>query len=54
MQRDGLSKPDALHEYEELKSIISDCLNNGADYDEIEDILLYDFGLEMDYIMDLI
>lgn len=32
MQRDALSKSDALHEYEELKSIISDCLNNGADY----------------------
>lgn len=54
MQRDGLSKPDALYEYEELKSIIQDCLNNGEDYDEIEAILLWEYALEMDYLMDLI
>lgn len=50
MARVGLSKPDAAHEYEELKSIIQECLCNGADYEQIEDILLYEYGLEMDLI----
>jgi len=33
---------------------IMDALSNGANYDEIADIMSGDLGLEMDYVMDVL
>lgn len=37
----------------ELRGEVNDALSSGGDYDDIEDIL-FSYGLEMDYIMDLL
>ena len=51
--RDGLTAKEAKEEKQKLQREIFEALENGACYDEIEEILL-DEGLEMDYVMDLL
>ena len=46
MRRDGMTREEAIEEINYISDEIN-CL----DYDEVEDFLLYDYGLEMDYIM---
>lgn len=53
-KRDKLSKKEAEEETSNIKMMIQDMLDNGDGYDEIEEKLMNDYGLEMDYIMDLI
>jgi hypothetical protein len=47
MQRDGMTKSEALEE-------IRDARQRVAEGEDPEEILHYDFGLEPDYIFDLI
>lgn len=51
MNRDGMSKEDAINKLNEVRTMISD-----ADYniDEVEDIIMMELGLEMDYIDDIL
>lgn len=53
MERDGLSKKEAVAYYRELRQEIYECVQEGGTYNEVEEILLSE-GLEMDYIMDFI
>lgn len=53
MERDGLSKKEAVAYYRELWREIYECVQEGGTYNEVEEILLSE-GLEMDYIMDFI
>jgi len=46
MRRDGMEKSEALEMIEEAKQLVAD----GGD---IEEILHYEFGLEPDYMFDL-
>jgi hypothetical protein len=46
MRRDGMEKSEALEMIEEAKQLVAD----GGD---IEEILRYEFGLEPDYMFDL-
>lgn len=53
MNRDGLTATEAKEEFNRERSDVLDAIENGATYDDIEDMLLEDMGLEMDYIMDM-
>lgn len=51
IKRDGLSELEARKEFECLRDSIFD---SNFDYDDIEDMLLYEYGLEADYLMDFL
>lgn len=53
MNRDGLTATEAKREFNRERSEVLDAIENGATYDDIEEMLLEDMGLEMDYIMDM-
>ena len=50
MERDNLTSEEADEAMSEIRKMVAD----GASYDEMEEALLYDLGLEMDYIFDFI
>lgn len=50
MRRDGLSEYEASNLAYQCKDHIFRAIENFADYDEIVDILMYDLGLEPDYL----
>ena len=51
MKRDGISKNEAEEIVSEAREAIMDC---GGDYEEAENVMYGDLGLEMDYLMDLL
>lgn len=51
MERDKLDRHLAENRVKEVKKLISD---SSLDYNEVEDIIQSELGLEMDYIIDLI
>ena len=53
MRRDGLSEEDAKREVEDFRADIEDSIMSG-NLEDIEDALMYDLGLEPDYLMDLL
>lgn len=53
MRRDGLSEEDAKREVEDFKADIEDSIMSG-NLEDIEDALMYDLGLEPDYLLDLL
>lgn len=54
MERDELTEEEAREQVEDAVEVINDILDNGGSYEEAEDVLLGDLGLEMDYIFDLL
>ena len=54
MNRDGLNKEEAKIRRAEARAELYAMLEDGDGYDDIEDMLACDYGLEMDYIFDLI
>ena len=52
-KRDGLSRQEAIAEYRRVKEIILDTLAKGSIM-EVEEILLQEIGLELDYIYNFI
>lgn len=54
MERDELTEEEAREQVEDVAKAINDNLENGGSYEEAEDVLLEDLGLEMDYIFDLL
>ena len=53
MNRDGLTVNEAKEEFNGLREDVLTAIEDGAGYDDVEDILL-DYGLEMDYVMDIL
>lgn len=53
MKRDGLTKDEAKREKEYARELIMDALEN-EDYDDIEDIMYGELGLELDYIDEML
>ena len=51
MERDKLDRHLAENRVKEVKKLIAD---SSLDYNEVEDIIQSELGLEMDYIIDLI
>lgn len=54
MSRDELTKEEARRERRRAHMELLEMIEDGADYDEVEDYLAYEFGLEPDYIDELI
>ena len=54
MKRDDLTEEEAREQVEEAVELINEILESGGSYEEAEEILLEDLGLEMDYIFDLL
>ena len=54
MNRDNMTKEEAHKEYQSASEMLFDMLEDGAGYEEVEDVLMCKYGLEMDYIMDLL
>ena len=54
MNRDNMTKEEAHKEYQNASEMIFDMWEDGAGYEEVEDTLMCEYGLEMDYIMDLL
>jgi hypothetical protein len=54
IERDGKKPEQAKRELQIARSEVRAMLADGADYEDIEEMLMYDYGLEMDYIMDLL
>lgn len=50
MKRDGMSEDEA---HEELMNVRDELGSGGYDYDEIQDYLMDEYGLEPDYIEDI-
>ena len=53
MKRDGMTKEEATSHYKAVKADINDAIANG-DSELVEDLMAEEFGLEPDYIMDLL
>lgn len=51
INRDGMSEDDA---HEEFMNLRDEVLNGDCSIEDIEDILLDDYGLELDYLMDIL
>ena len=54
ISRDNMTKEEAHRERQNASEMLFDMLEDGADYEEVEDTLMCEYGLEMDYIMDLL
>lgn len=54
MNRDGLSAEEANIELQNASESIFDIIGEGGSYDEVEDLLAMEYGLEMDYIFDML
>ena len=54
MNRDNMTKEEANRERQNASEMLFDMLEDGAGYEEVEDALMCEYGLEMDYIMDLL
>ena len=53
MERDGMTKKEAVAYCREIRNEIIAILEDGGGYEEVEDLMLSE-GLEMDYIMEFI
>ena len=54
VERDESTEEEAREQVEEAVELINEILESGGSYEEAEEILLDDLGLEMDYIFDLL
>lgn len=51
MHRDGLTEKEAHNELKKAKKALQECCYS---YEDFEDFMLENYGLEMDYIFDII
>lgn len=55
MNRDNMTRKEAEKRVEEVRGMLHEAIEyNGGDYDDVEEIMYCELGLEMDYVMDLI
>lgn len=53
MRRDSMTKQEAEDQLNSVREMVNDAVACG-DYDEVEEIMSSELGLEMDYIFDLL
>lgn len=53
MDRDDMTREEAEHHLEEVREMINEAVADGQ-YEEAEDIVYSELGLEMDYIFDIL
>ena len=54
MSRDNITQDEAEHIFKNVREEINDILEDGGSYDDVEDIMYCELGLEMDYIFDIL
>ena len=54
MRRDGMTREAAVDLCFDTREEIFQAVQAGEGYDEVEDILMYNLGLEPDYIMNFL
>ena len=54
MNRDHMTKAEARAEKNRIREELLEMIEDGASYEDVEDMLLGECGLEMDYLLDLI
>lgn len=52
--RDGITENEAINEVNNARESLYDIIENGGGIDDVEDMMMCDYGLEMDYIFDLL
>lgn len=52
--RDGITENEAINEVNNARESMYDIIENGGSIDDVEDMMMCDYGLELDYIMDLL
>lgn len=52
--RDGITENEATNEVNNARESLYDIIENGGSIDDVEDMMMCDYGLEMDYIFDLL
>ena len=54
MNRDGMTAKEAQEARNKAEHEVYAILEGGGGYDDVEDLMYGEYGLEMDYIMDLL
>ena len=54
INRDALSTEEAKEQRRQARELFYEMMDEGASYDEVEEMMMFEYGLEMDYIDDLI
>lgn len=54
INRDALSTEEAKEQRRQARELFYEMMDEGASYDEVEEMMSFEYGLEMDYIDDLI
>lgn len=54
MKRDNMSKDEAEQLFNRVRNEIYEVLEDEGGYDDVEDIMYCELGLEMDYIHDIL
>lgn len=54
MNRDGLTKVEAKRARNKAEETLYAILEEGGGYDDVEDMMYSEYGLEMDFIFDLL
>ena len=52
--RDGITENEAINEVNNARESLYDIIENGGSIDDVEDMMMCDYGLELDYIFDLL
>ena len=52
--RDGITENEAINEVNNARESLYDIIENGGGIDDVEDMMMCDYGLELDYIFDLL
>ena len=53
MNRDGMSREEAEAERRRAREAFYELMDEGCGYDEVEEMMSGDYGLEMDYLFDI-
>lgn len=54
INRDALSTEEAKEQRRQARELFYEMMDECASYDEVEEMMMFEYGLEMDYIDDLI
>lgn len=54
IHRDEISRAEAKRQRNRAREALYDIIAEGGSYDDVEDMMADEFGLEMDYIFDIL
>lgn len=54
MNRDGMNEVEANNEVNNARENLWDIIDNGGTLEDLENMMMFDYGLEMDYLEELL